>query len=55
MHVVVEVWGLAAGIGSTKEAARGAFTWRAYKGEVPRQDWFKIIKIIEKTEKEKTS
>ena len=37
------VWGLASGRGSTKGAARGAFTCREYEGEIPRQDWLEII------------
>jgi hypothetical protein len=48
----VRVWGLAAGRGSTSEAARGAFTCReyttqtvAYEIEIPRQDWLKITFI----------
>lgn len=43
----VIVWGIAAGFGSTKDAARGAFTWREYPTEqkIPRQDWIEIIKI----------
>lgn len=40
------VWGLAACIGSTKDAARGAFTWREYKTEdFPRRDWLEVLKI----------
>jgi len=43
----VRVWGLAAGRGSTSEAAHGAFTWREYANEqdIPRPDWLHIIKI----------
>jgi hypothetical protein len=43
----VRVWGLAAGRGSTREAARGAFTWREYASEsdIPRPDWLVIINI----------
>ena len=42
------VWGVAAGRGSTKDAAPGAFTWQEYPGRsaVPREDWRAII-IIE--------
>jgi len=42
------VWGLAAGRGTTKEAARGAFTTREYEGEVPAADWLDIIGIEER-------
>ena len=43
----IRVWGLAAGRGSTGNAARGAFTWREYASEsdIPRRDWLDIIKI----------
>ena len=40
------IWGLAAGRGTTKEAAPGAFTWREYKtGDIPHTDWLEIISI----------
>lgn len=41
------VWGIAAGIRSTKDAARGAFTWRKYPSEqeIPQTDWLEIVKI----------
>ena len=43
---MVEVWGIASGCGSTKEAARGAFTWRRYDTKnIPRQDWLVILTI----------
>jgi hypothetical protein len=43
----VIVWGVAAGSGTTKDAARGAFTWREYASEagVPQRDWLEILKI----------
>jgi hypothetical protein len=43
----IRIWGLAAGRGTTKDAARGAFTWREYAGEkdIPRSDWLQIICI----------
>lgn len=43
----VRVWGLAAGRGTTSDAARGAFTWREYASEkeIPRTDWQQIISI----------
>ena len=48
MKQMVEVWGLAAGRNSTKEAARGALTWRHYEpGNVPKEDWLQIISIRE--------
>jgi hypothetical protein len=47
----VIVWGLAAGRGTTKGAARGAFTWREYASReaIPRADWLEIIVIEEAT------
>ena len=43
---IVTVWGLAAGRGSTKEAARGAFTCRDYPADnIPRADWLAILYI----------
>jgi len=41
------VWGLAAGRGTTSDAARGAFTCREYPSEadIPKRDWLEIIKI----------
>ena len=48
---VYEVWGIAAGRGTTKEAAPGAFTVREYRTEVPKNDWREIISITKsKTE-----
>jgi len=43
------VWGLAAGRGTTKEAARGAFTWRQYasRESIPAGDWLEILAIEE--------
>jgi hypothetical protein len=42
----VEVWGLAKGIRTTKEAAQGAFTVREYMdGKEHREDWLDIITI----------
>ena len=50
MKQMVEVWGLAAGCNSTKEAARGAFTWRHYElGSVRKEDWLQILSIREVT------
>ena len=45
-----EVWGLAAGRGSTTEAARGAFTVRTYRGPIPRRDWIRVLRVIQKDE-----
>ena len=46
---MVEVWGIAAGRRTTKEAARGAFTFREYKGieewEKAKGDWLQIVSI----------
>jgi hypothetical protein len=46
---MITVWGLASGIGNTKGAAPGAFTWHDYKKEqdVQRKDWLHIV-IIQK-------
>jgi hypothetical protein len=48
----VEVWGIAAGRGTTKEAARGAFTFREYKDieecEKVKGDWLEIVCIRER-------
>lgn len=44
-----EVWGIAAGRGSTKEAAPGAFTVREYSGDIPERDW-RVIISKQKTE-----
>lgn len=43
----VRVWGLAAGRGSTREAAPGALCWENYpsRSEIPRGDWRVIIAI----------
>jgi len=42
----VRVWGLAAGWGTTADAARGAFTWREYDTvSFPLRDWLKVLKI----------
>ncbi len=50
MKQMVEVWGLAAGRNSTKEAARGALTWRHYEPDnVRKEDWLQIISIREVT------
>jgi hypothetical protein len=45
----VIVWGLASGRGATKEAARGAFTWREYasRESIPDGDWLQILAIEE--------
>jgi hypothetical protein len=45
----VIVWGLAAGRGTTKDAARGAFTWREYASRevIPTADWLEILAIEE--------
>jgi len=43
---IVTVWGLAAGRGSTKDAARGALTCRDYpEDNIPQADWLKILYI----------
>jgi|APFre7841882654_1041346.scaffolds.fasta_scaffold08822_11 hypothetical protein len=43
---MIEVWGIASGRGSTKDAARGAFTWRRYNTKnFPRQDWLIILTV----------
>lgn len=47
---VVHVWGIAAGTGSTKGAARGAFTWRDYPTlaefrEAENKDWLRILQF----------
>ncbi len=45
----IRVWGLAAGHGTTAEAARGAFTWKEYadmqtaKAAVSVGDWLHIL------------
>ena len=50
MKQIVEVWGVAAGRDSTKEAAKGSFTWRHYEpGCVRKEDWLIIISIREVT------
>ncbi|MCX5831368.1 MAG: hypothetical protein NT140_05705 [Deltaproteobacteria bacterium] len=60
MKQMIEVWGLAAGRNSTKEAARGAFTWRRYEpGNVRKEDWLLImstraVMVYETTENEKS-
>jgi hypothetical protein len=43
----VRVWGLAAGRGSTREAAPGALCWMEYPGrdDIPLSDWRAIICI----------
>lgn len=52
----VTVWGLAAGRGSTREAARGAFTLRAYPSLQAAQDaqgdWLEIAVIDQHERKE---
>jgi hypothetical protein len=46
------VWGLAAGVQTTKNAARGAFTVREYPaGKVPEKDWLRIIAIVPEDKK----
>lgn len=42
---IVEVWGMAAGRGSTSEAARGALCIRDYPADqpIPESDWLEII------------
>jgi hypothetical protein len=50
MKLMVEVWGIAKGCNSTKEAARGALTWRHYEPDnVRKEDWLQIISIREVT------
>ena len=41
------VWGLAAGKGTTQEAAAGALAWRHYpdRNAIPREDWQVIIAV----------
>lgn len=43
----VIVWGLAAGRGSTVDAAPGALAWRKYPSReaIPQQDWRIILAI----------
>lgn len=42
----VTVWGLAAGVRSTAEAARGAFTSRDYPEDaIPFADWLQIVTV----------
>lgn len=42
----IRVWGIAAGRGSTQDAAQGAFTWRDYtEHDYPAQDWRHVIRI----------
>jgi hypothetical protein len=45
----VIVWGIAAGRGTTKAAARGALTWREYASRevIPDGDWLEILAIEE--------
>ena len=46
MKIIFRVWGIAEGIGSTKDAAAGAFTWKEYdKPDIPKRDWRAIIAI----------
>ncbi len=46
MKTIYRVWGTAEGIGSTKEAAPGAFTWKEYDSpNYPKKDWRYIISI----------
>jgi hypothetical protein len=50
--VMVEVWGIAAGRRTTKEATSGAFTTREYRGteewEKAKEDWLQIVCIKER-------
>jgi hypothetical protein len=42
----IRVWGLAAGRGTTKEAAHGALCIREYETEeYPSKDWLEIIAV----------
>ena len=43
----VIVWGLAAGKGTTQEAAAGALAWRHYtnRQSIPREDWQAILVV----------
>ena len=45
----IRVWGLAAGRGTTAEAARGAFCCREYNSiqDIPNADWLDILRIEE--------
>jgi hypothetical protein len=50
----VTVWGVAAAHGSTRDAARGAFTWREYPdGRIPQEDWLQIITVVTMAEGDK--
>jgi hypothetical protein len=54
MTTQYEVWGLASGKGSTKEAAPGAFTVRCYFSEaeyrtaIAQHDWRDILNVSRK-------
>lgn len=52
----VEVWGLAAGRGSTEGAARGAFAVENYPDEasIPREDWQRILYVVPRETEEKS-
>ncbi len=40
------VWGLAAGWGSTRDAARGALTTRTYEADgYPEHDWLRVLSV----------
>jgi hypothetical protein len=43
----LRVWGLASGIGATKDAAHGAFTWREYEKaeDIQNKDWLRIVNM----------
>lgn len=48
-HAHVTVWGLAAGVRTTKDAARGAFTARTYNRDTFQrfaEDWLDILYIV---------
>ena len=48
-RTVYRVWGLATGVGNTKAAAPGAFTWHEYRtvprAETLKKDWRNVVKI----------
>jgi len=47
----VEVWGIAAGRGTTAKAARGALCVRSYAAEkaIPKSDWLHFLVIRKRT------
>lgn len=57
MGKINRVWGLATGRGSTKGAARGAFTWREYPSgtTIPVGDWMNILRVEKNLEQHITA